>query len=148
MLAPRAGSVTFNNQVTLCTNLIAMSVPLPLHACQYIEDVFRLLGKRWNGLILDLLLQRPARFSELREALPQLSNRMLSQRLSELQTAGLVAREVDPGPAISVTYGLTDRGRGLGPALDALRVWAGAPTDEDGNLLAWTSTDHESENCQ
>ncbi|WP_081737027.1 MULTISPECIES: winged helix-turn-helix transcriptional regulator [Micrococcaceae] len=108
--------------------------------------MFRLFGKRWNGLIVDLLLQRPARFSELRHALPQLSNRMLSDRLSELQEAGLVVGEVDPGPAIAVTYELTDRGRGLEPALDALRVWAGAPTDEDGNLLPPTSTDHESEN--
>ena len=123
-----------------------MAAPLPLHACQYTEDVFRLLGKRWTGLILDLLLQRSARFSELGEALPQVSNRMLSQRLSELQAAGLVVREVDPGPAIAVTYELTDRGHGLRPALDALRLWAGAPTDDDGVLLPLTSTDHESEN--
>lgn len=125
-----------------------MPLPLPLHACQYTEDVFRLLGKRWNGLIVDLLLQRPARFSELREVLPRLSNRMLSQRLSELQEAGLIAREVDPGPSITVTYELTDRGQGLGPALDALRVWAGAPTDKDGNLLPPTSTEHESDSDQ
>ncbi|WP_062521953.1 winged helix-turn-helix transcriptional regulator [Demequina silvatica] len=105
----------------------------PLHACHYTEQVFRLFGKRWTGLIVDLLLQRPARFSELRDALPELSNRVLSQRLAELQDAGLVARDVDPGPAITVTYRLTANGEGLGPAMVALRVWAGAPTDADGN---------------
>ncbi len=108
---------------------------LPLHSCSYTEDVFNLLGKRWMGPLIDLLLQRPARFSELNAALPALSKRVLSDRLSELADLGLVEREVAPGPPVAVTYRLTDRGRGLGPAMDALRVWAGAPVDGDGRPL-------------
>jgi DNA-binding HxlR family transcriptional regulator len=118
---------------------------LPLHACSYTEDVFRLLGKRWSGVLVDLLLQRPARFSELAAALPQLSKRVLTDRLAELQTAGLVLREVDPGPPVTVSYRLTERGRGLGPAMDALRVWAGAPVDANGQLLPYSAGPHQSE---
>ncbi|MBB2910784.1 DNA-binding HxlR family transcriptional regulator [Streptosporangium becharense] len=102
----------------------------PLHACPYTEEVFSLLGKRWSGLLIDLLLQRPARFNELAAALPELSRRVLSDRLSELRSAGMVDREVDPGPPVAVTYRLTERGQGLRPAMDALRVWAGASADE------------------
>lgn len=116
---------------------------LPLHACSYTEDVFALLGKRWTGLLIDLLLQRPARFSELTAALPQLSKRVLSERLAELQEAKLVVREVEPGPPVSVTYRLTGRGHGLQPAMDALRVWAGAPTDDAGDLLPFSPEDHQ-----
>lgn len=118
---------------------------LPLHACSYTEDVFRLLGKRWTGLLVDLLLQRPARFNELATALPQLSKRVLSERLAELQDAGLVHREVDNGRPVSVTYRLTDRGQRLGPAMDALRVWAGAPVDEHGEPLPYTAVTHSTE---
>jgi len=108
---------------------------LPLHTCTYTEQVFEVLGKRWSGMLIDLLLQRPARFSELSAALPQLSKRVLSERLAELQEVGLAVREVDDGPPIAVTYRLTDRGRALEPAMNALRVWAGAPTDDDGQPL-------------
>lgn len=109
-----------------------MDERLPLHACEYTEEVFRIFGKRWTGLIVDLLLQRAARFSELRDALPQLSNRVLIERLTELQNAGIVCRETGGAVGSAVFYGLTDRGRGLGPAMSALRVWAGAAEDAPG----------------
>ncbi|MER7045062.1 winged helix-turn-helix transcriptional regulator [Streptomyces jumonjinensis] len=93
------------------------------------------LAKRWTGPLIDLLLQRPARFSEIHAALPALSKRVLTDRLGELQGVGLVEREVAPGPPVAVTYRLTERGTGLGPAMDALRAWAGAPVDDEGKLL-------------
>jgi DNA-binding HxlR family transcriptional regulator len=104
----------------------------PLQSCSYTEEAFGVLGKRWMGVLIDLLLQRPSRFNELHAALPALSKRVLSERLTELQEVGLLEREVDPGPPITATYRLTDRGRRLGPAMDALRVWAGAPADDNG----------------
>jgi DNA-binding HxlR family transcriptional regulator len=107
----------------------------PLTSCRYTEDAFSVLGKRWMGLLIDLLLQRPARFNELHAALPVLSKRVLSERLTELQSVGLVQRDVDPGPPIAATYRLTERGKGLGPVMDALRVWAGAPADADGQPI-------------
>src|SRR5260370_40957354 len=102
-------------------------IRLPLHACSYTEEVFGVLGKRWSGVLLDLLLQRPARFSELAAALPQLSKRVLTDRLAELAAVGLVLREGGPGPPVSVIYRLTERGEGLRAAMDALRGWAGGP---------------------
>ncbi|MHB9150925.1 MAG: winged helix-turn-helix transcriptional regulator [Thermoleophilia bacterium] len=102
-----------------------MSRPvLELSLCDAVARVFEILGKRWSGLLVDLLLQRPARFKELARAVPGLSERVLSQRLRELEEAGLVKRRVDTGPPIAVTYSLTPLGRGLEPALDALREWA------------------------
>ncbi len=100
------------------------SPPIPLELCDRAARVFELLGKRWSGLILDLLLQRPARFSELARAVPGLSERVLGERLRELEEAGLVQRHVDTGPPIAVTYSLTDLGSSLGPAMGALREWA------------------------
>lgn len=103
---------------------------LRLLLCESIARVFQLLGKRWSGMLIDLLMQRPARFSELARAVPRLSERMLRERLRELEQEGLVERRVESGPPISVTYSLTPVGRGLGPALDALREWARQlPTD-------------------
>ncbi|MCL6091824.1 MAG: helix-turn-helix transcriptional regulator [Actinobacteria bacterium] len=92
-------------------------------ACEAIVRVFALLGKRWNGLIIVTLLGGPARFSELVRRVPGLSERVLAERLSELITAGLIAREVDGGPPVSVRYKLTDRAEALRPALEELERW-------------------------
>ena len=102
-----------------------VSNPLPeLELCDRAARVFELLGKRWSGLLVDLLLQRPARYSELARAVPGLSERVLGERLRELEEAGLVERTVDPGPPIAVTYRLTPLGAELEPAMGALRDWA------------------------
>lgn len=95
-----------------------------LELCERAEQAFRLLGKRWSGLIVDLLLQRPARFSELAQAVPHLSERVMADRLRELTEAGLIERSIEPGPPIAITYALTSLGEGLRPAIDALREWA------------------------
>jgi DNA-binding HxlR family transcriptional regulator len=92
-------------------------------ACSAITPVFALLGKRWSGLIIATLLDGPARFSRLVQLVPGVSERMLSERLSELTTAGLVDREVDEGPPVNVRYRLTARGEALRPALAELERW-------------------------
>lgn len=87
--------------------------------------VFSLLGKRWTGLILAVLTHNgPAYFSELRRAVPGISERMLSDRLTELADAGLVLRRVDEGPPLRVSYRLTEGGAALRPALTELALWA------------------------
>jgi DNA-binding HxlR family transcriptional regulator len=86
--------------------------------------VFSVLGKRWSGLIIGTLLQRPARFGELARAIEGITESMLSGRLGELQEAGLVEREVLGGPPIATLYRLTAAGRELEPALLALARWA------------------------
>jgi DNA-binding HxlR family transcriptional regulator len=86
--------------------------------------VFALLGKRWTGLIIGSLCDGPARFAEIARAVPRITEGMLSSRLHELQEAGIVDREVVPGPPIAAVYHLTERGRALEPALLELARWA------------------------
>ncbi|WP_369260642.1 MULTISPECIES: winged helix-turn-helix transcriptional regulator [unclassified Streptomyces] len=105
-------------------------------ACQKVDDgmarVFQLLGKRWTGLVVAVLLQRPVHFAELRRAIPGISERMLSDRLTELGAAGLVVREVDEGPPLRVSYRLTEAGAALEPALKELGSWAERYLPESG----------------
>ncbi|WP_345800974.1 helix-turn-helix domain-containing protein [Microbacterium sp. AZCO] len=85
---------------------------------------FSVLGKRWNGMIVSTLGGGPSGFAGLRRAVSGISDAVLSDRLAELSEAGLVVREVDPGPPVSVSYTLTDAGRRLLPILDDLGRWA------------------------
>ncbi|MEU7413182.1 helix-turn-helix domain-containing protein [Streptomyces sp. NPDC042638] len=97
-------------------------------ACKRVDDgitrVFELLGKRWSGPIVAVLVEQPAYFADLRRAVPGISERMLSDRLAELGAAGLVLREVDEGPPLRVSYRLTEAGAALEPALRELAEWA------------------------
>ena len=85
---------------------------------------FELLGRRWTGVILGTLSDRPASFRELARAVPGISDSMLSTRLAALTKAGLLTRAVDEGPPLSVAYQLTDAGHALLPALDQISRWA------------------------
>jgi DNA-binding HxlR family transcriptional regulator len=89
-----------------------------------LTQAFSLLGKRWNGMILGALMDGPVGFSALRRALGGISDSVLSERLSELTTAGLLIREVDPGPPVGVRYRLAPRGEALVPVLRDLMEWA------------------------
>jgi DNA-binding HxlR family transcriptional regulator len=100
--------------------------PEPVHCDEALTSVFALLGKRWTGVIVGALLERPARFAEMASAIPGITEAMLSTRLAELQDAGLVSREVLPGPPIASVYRLTHEGAALRPALTALARWAEA----------------------
>jgi DNA-binding HxlR family transcriptional regulator len=91
--------------------------------------VFRLVGKRWTLPILAALLQGPARFSEVARAVPGLSERVMSERLQELCEAGLVERQVDPGPPLGTRYHLTPKGECLRPAVQSLLEAAAALPD-------------------
>ncbi len=89
-----------------------------------LSQAFALLGKRWSGVILGLLLQGPARFAVLARTIPGISERMLSDRLNELAEAGLIDRTVLDGPPLGVVYQLTESGRAIGPGLLKLGEWA------------------------
>lgn len=89
-----------------------------------LTQAFTLLGKRWSGVILGLLLQGPARFAVLARTIPGISERMLSDRLNELVGAGLIDRTVLDGPPLGVLYQLTESGRAIGPGLLRLGEWA------------------------
>lgn len=87
---------------------------------------FSVLGKRWNGMILEVLGSGPISFAALRRAVAGISDAMLSDRLSELACVGLVARDVDPGPPVAVSYSLTPAGSDVIPVLRQLGAWAAA----------------------
>jgi DNA-binding HxlR family transcriptional regulator len=96
----------------------------PAGCCPLYHQAVELIGKRWTGAIVSVLLDRPLRFSEIAQAVPQLSDRLLSERMKELEARGLVERTVIPGPPVRVEYGLTPMGRELEPALSELKRWA------------------------
>jgi DNA-binding HxlR family transcriptional regulator len=89
-----------------------------------LTQAFRLLGKRWNGVIIGSLIAGPAGFSEIRRALGGISDSVLSERLAELTSADLLLREVDAGPPVAVRYRLAPKGVALVPVLEELMEWA------------------------
>jgi DNA-binding HxlR family transcriptional regulator len=96
----------------------------PGEVCPDFHAAIELIGKRWTGAIVCALTERPMRFGELAKAVPGLSDRLLSQRLRELEEEGLVQRDVEAGTPVRVTYSLTAVGSELSPAIRELRVWA------------------------
>ncbi|MGK3951934.1 winged helix-turn-helix transcriptional regulator [Microbacterium sp. I2] len=85
---------------------------------------FSVLGKRWNGMIIDALSGGLLSFVTLRRTVSGISDAVLSDRLTELAAAQLVTRNVDPGPPVAVTYALTTAGERLVPVLRDLGRWA------------------------
>jgi DNA-binding HxlR family transcriptional regulator len=92
--------------------------------CSLYHRAVELIGKRWTGAILSVLMEGPLRFSEIRHLVPDLSDRLLSERLKELEGEGIVAREAESDNCSTVRYGLTPKGQALEPAVRALKSWA------------------------
>ena len=88
------------------------------------QRAIELIGKRWTGAVVKALLPGSARFNQLLAGIPGISDRVLTERLRELETEGIVERLVDPGPPVRVSYRLTSRGRALEPVLVAVADWA------------------------
>jgi DNA-binding HxlR family transcriptional regulator len=92
--------------------------------CPLYHEAVELVGRRWTGAILRVLMDGPLRFSEIAQAVPELSDRLLSERMKELEARGMVARTVISGPPLRVEYSLSRMGRELEPALSELQRWA------------------------
>ena len=92
--------------------------------CVRFHHAVELIGGRWTGAMIQLLLNGRLRFAELRAAIPDISDRMLSERLRELESEGIVARRVVPETPVRVEYELTEKGRALEQALAAVGRWA------------------------
>jgi DNA-binding HxlR family transcriptional regulator len=108
--------------------LIAESNATPQHVspalCAEYHRAVELIGRRWMGAILYLLLQRPLRFNELLAAIPGISDRLLTERLRELEAEGLAVRHVIASSPVRVEYELTEAGRDLHGVTDAIGQWA------------------------
>jgi DNA-binding HxlR family transcriptional regulator len=95
-----------------------------LNCCPHFHAAVELIGRRWTGAIIYVLLQGGAmRFGEIATAVPALSDRLLSQRLKDLEAHGIIERTTEDGPPTRTRYALTPMGRGLAPALGELETW-------------------------
>ena len=83
--------------------------------CSQFHRASELIGRRWSGAIIFVLLKARCRFATLREAIPDITDAMLSDRLRELEKEGIVERTVIPETPVRVEYGLTRKGRALAP---------------------------------
>jgi DNA-binding HxlR family transcriptional regulator len=92
--------------------------------CPRFHYAVELIGRRWSGVILNAMLPGPQCFNELLSIVPGLSDRLLTERLRELEGEGLVRRKVLPGPPVRVSYEMTEAGKGLEPVIRSLQQWA------------------------
>jgi len=92
--------------------------------CPRFHQASELIGRRWTGAIIYVLLKSRCRFATLRAAIPDITDRMLSDRLQELEQEGIVERTVIPETPVRVEYALTRKGRALASAMDAIADWA------------------------
>ena len=105
--------VTMNNATTDSPEL-----------CTRFHQASELIGRRWTGDIIFVLLLRTCRFATLRDAIPDITDKMLSERLQELEQEGLVERMVVPDTPVRVEYSLTRKGKALAEPINSLANWA------------------------
>jgi DNA-binding HxlR family transcriptional regulator len=102
----------------------SMKTQEPQAFCPYYRHAVELIGRRWTGAILRAMLFGVTRFSDLAETIPGVSDRMLSERLKELEAEGLVLRSVIPETPVRIEYHLTEKGRSLWSVVEAVAGWA------------------------
>lgn len=93
------------------------------HMCAKFEKAFELLGKKWSGLIINVLLSGPKRFKDFTEIIPGISDRILAERFRELEAAGIIIRHVYPDIPVRIEYELTPKGRSLEPVMLEIQHW-------------------------
>jgi DNA-binding HxlR family transcriptional regulator len=92
--------------------------------CSHYHQAVELIGRRWTGAIVFVLMDGPLRFSQVKVLVPDLSDRLLSERMKELEAEGIVARRVVDGSPVRVEYALTTKGQALEPVVRSLKRWA------------------------
>jgi DNA-binding HxlR family transcriptional regulator len=92
--------------------------------CSRFHAAVELIGARWTGAIISVLMRGRTRYADLRASVPEISDRMLSERLRELERAGIVERHVSRDPPVRVDYELTEKGHALEASLTAIQEWA------------------------
>ncbi|MGH2806177.1 MAG: winged helix-turn-helix transcriptional regulator [Actinomycetota bacterium] len=91
--------------------------------CPHFHDAVEIIGRRWTGAILRALLAGENRFSSIRSTVPGLSDRMLSERLKELEAEGIVVRNVLPETPVRIEYVPTEKGEALSDVVKAIATW-------------------------
>jgi len=94
------------------------------HMCVNYQHAVEILAKRWTALILKVLMPGPMRFSALAEQLEVVSDRVLSERLKELEREGILERRVYAETPVRIEYALTEKGKALSPIIQAIEAWS------------------------
>lgn len=92
--------------------------------CPKFESAIEILAKKWTGLIIRVLMEQTSRFRDIREQIPLMSERMLAERLKELEAHGVIERRVYPETPVRIEYALTEKGKALAPVFDSIQQWA------------------------
>lgn len=92
--------------------------------CPKYESAADLLGKKWTGKIVHVLLSGPKRFKDIKEKIPEMSDKMITDRMKELESSGIVLRQVYPEMPVRIEYELTEKGKNLEPVICAIQTWA------------------------
>jgi DNA-binding HxlR family transcriptional regulator len=100
------------------------AAPHAADLCPRFHRAVELIGKRWTGAIIRVLLPRPRRFNEMLSAIPGISDRLLTERLRELEAAAIIRRDVHAGTPVRIVYELTESGRDLREPLESIGRWA------------------------
>jgi len=129
-MSATAADVRSRGQAEHATNAAPSEATRPA-CCSLYHRAIELVGKRWTGAILLVLMDGPLHFSGIRQLVPELSDRLLSERLKELEAEGIVERRVLDGAPVRVEYSLTPKGRALEPSLAALKEWAREHVEKD-----------------
>jgi len=91
--------------------------------CPKYESAAELLGKKWTGLIVRVLMGGPKRFKDIKEQIPDMSDKMLTDRMKELESLGIVKRTVYPEMPVRIEYDLTEKGRDLEEVTNSIQHW-------------------------
>jgi DNA-binding HxlR family transcriptional regulator len=97
---------------------------LPAPVCARFHQAVELIGGRWTGAIIQTLLQGKTRYALIKAAIPDINDRMLSERLRSLEFEELLTRRVVPESPVRVEYELTEKGRSLQSSLNEIGAWA------------------------
>jgi DNA-binding HxlR family transcriptional regulator len=104
--------------------------------CEHFRSAAEVLGRRWNPQIIRILLAGPIRFGHLRDSIPGISDRLLSERLKGLEAEGIVRRVVTPRTPVRIEYSLTEKGADLTQSITSLAEWAERWSAEGSPTLA------------
>lgn len=95
-----------------------------LASCPYYDRAVEIIGRRWAGAVIRVMLAGRSRFSDIRNAIPGITDRVLSHRLRDLEADGVITRHIHDERPVRIEYRLTERGRALAAVVDAISTWA------------------------
>lgn len=104
--------------------MIEQKSEISMQLCPRFESAFSFLGKRWNGLIIQTLMSGPKRFKDISNQIPMMSDKMLSERMKDLEGEGILVRHVYPETPVRIEYELTEKGHALKSVMEQIQMWA------------------------